>query len=521
MDFQCPHCKNWHQSTISVCPEKGEKIEPAMKYLGRVINRKYRILRIIGEGGMGVVYEIEHLGLEKRFAMKVLHPSLAMDRETILRFKREAKAASKIGHENIVMYSDVDEDENNIPFIVMELLFGESLQDKLSREGKIPISESVDIMLQVLSALAEAHGKGIVHRDLKPENIFLIQMGTRKNLVKILDFGLAKFKESPDAESITKDGAILGTPLYMAPEQLVKGGLVDGRTDIFACGVILYHTITGKLPFESPTITGLLYEIVNTIPKHPSEVDSSIPKGLGDAIFKALNKNPEDRFQTALQMALSIQPFGSGTISISQEEKRIISEERKVLPHYPSKMVTGISLIKKSIFRKRIVAVLLIIFFVLITGGLILHSVLTGKNHKPSTSKEKEKIDRNVLQENKLKENKKEQMEKIKISILAEPVGASIFLDDALLSGNPANYFMPRDSLSHRLEVKFEGYKTYSKWISFEKDIELKIVLEPENIIEKSSKSEISSEVKTEKEETKQKGSKKKKKVKYVDVNPY
>ena len=201
--------------------------------VGSVIQERYRVISRIGQGGMGVVYEVEHVLIGRRFALKTLDPMLSRNPEVLARFHREAKAAAAIGNEHIIEVSDMGRLPGGSPYIVLELLDGRNLRDEIEASGPLPISRAVEIATQCCQALDSAHQKGIVHRDVTPDNIFLIRKGDRSDFVKILDFGISKFREAAiglEGGSMTKTGAAIGTPYYMSPEQASGSKDIDERT---------------------------------------------------------------------------------------------------------------------------------------------------------------------------------------------------------------------------------------------------------------------------------------------------
>ncbi|MEJ7600450.1 MAG: serine/threonine-protein kinase, partial [Kofleriaceae bacterium] len=218
--------------------------------VGVVLEDKYRIVRVIGQGGMGVVFEAEHMNVGKRVAVKVMLTKYAEDIEAIARFHREALAASRIGNQHIIDIHDMGHTPDGRLFVAMELLDGAPLSKILEASGPMPPWRAIHIMRQVLRAVGAAHTKGIIHRDLKPDNIFLVNEDDHHDFVKLLDFGVSKLidlDEQVASTKLTSTGVVIGTPLYMAPEQAL-GNPIDGGADVYACGVILYELLTGKPP---------------------------------------------------------------------------------------------------------------------------------------------------------------------------------------------------------------------------------------------------------------------------------
>ncbi len=247
----CRLCGGRYPDDFRVCPRDANPLENAPEgddpFLGKVLGETYEIARLVGEGGMGRVYEARHLRLkDRRFAVKVLHPELARQPDVVARFQREAESASSIAHPNVVDVFDVHKTADGVPYLVGEFLQGEELGDHIKRNGKLPVAQAVAVTRQVCKALAAAHARGIVHRDMKPENVFLVSNDGALS-VKVLDFGISK---AGGEANLTRTGMIMGTPSYMAPEQ-AKGDKVDLRADIYAIGALLYHALTGSRPFDS------------------------------------------------------------------------------------------------------------------------------------------------------------------------------------------------------------------------------------------------------------------------------
>jgi serine/threonine-protein kinase len=312
--FRCPHCDQEHPEGTESCPSTGIEITPAQTQIGKIIGGKYELIRLLGEGGMGAVYEARHVEIRQKVALKLLHFQLARDAEIRQRFFREAMSAGEIGHENIVEMHDIGRDVTGSTYLVMELLKGESLASRVRREGAFPVELAVDIMLQTLDALSASHEKGIVHRDMKPENVHLCRLGGRDDFVKILDFGIAKVKDPADGESLTRTGTMLGTAAYMAPEQIAGDREADHRMDIYACGVILYQMLAGRVPFESTSVHAVIYKIMNDDPPPLSESRDDLPGNLEQLVRRAIERNRDHRFQTAADFAQAITPFGSGRV---------------------------------------------------------------------------------------------------------------------------------------------------------------------------------------------------------------
>ncbi len=306
---ECPLCDRGNPYDARFCAGCGHQFGADMfdpedgaadPLLGRVIADRYRMEELLGRGGMGVVYRVEHVRIGKLMAMKLLHGQLARDKETVKRFKREAELVSRLDHPNTVQVFDFGQSEGMM-FLVMEYLPGRDLGEVLKEEGPQPFSRVARFAVQVCASVAQAHDLGVVHRDLKPENVMLISGAPMADFVKVLDFGLAKLREQEEMgeKSITRQGAILGTPYYMAPEH-IRGEPVDGRSDIYAMGALMYKILTGAPPFWATTPVGVLTMHLTEDVEPPSEraPKRNIPKIADEIILRAMRKKPEDRFQT-------------------------------------------------------------------------------------------------------------------------------------------------------------------------------------------------------------------------------
>jgi serine/threonine-protein kinase len=278
-------------------------------YLGTTVAGRYKILNKLGEGGMGVVYLAEHVFIEKKVAIKILSEDFARKADLVTRFMQEAKAASKIGHENIIDITDFGETASGSVFFVMEYLDGSDLARHIRETGALELNRAVFIMNQICRALGAAHGKGIIHRDLKPENIYLVEREGRADFVKILDFGIAKMSslDNEGGARLTRTGMIFGTPEYMSPEQ-ARGDRPDHRVDIYAAGCILYEMLTGDVPFHAETFMGVLTKHMFDAPVPPSQRAPHlyIPPAVEAVVLKALAKDRDQRFQSMKEMAIAL-----------------------------------------------------------------------------------------------------------------------------------------------------------------------------------------------------------------------
>ncbi len=289
---------------------------------GETLAGKYRIERIIGKGGMGAVLAAHHLLLDQRIAIKFLLGEIAQNDEARRRFTNEGKNAFKIKSEHVCSIFDIGE-EKGMPYMVMEFLDGEDLSQMLEKTGALPVEEAVDYVLQGLEAIAQAHALGIVHRDLKPANLFLHKRTDGSHIVKVLDFGIAKasnpFGETGGNHNLTSTKSMLGSPLYMSPEQLRSAKNVDARADIWALGVILYELLTGTVPFNGETLGELFIAILEQPPMPVSHKRPDVPQILSDAIMRCLTRQVDARFNNVAELAQAIAPCAPARSFVSVE----------------------------------------------------------------------------------------------------------------------------------------------------------------------------------------------------------
>jgi serine/threonine-protein kinase len=279
---------------------------------GDLIQEKYRITRLIGQGGMGAVYEGENVVIARRVAIKVLHGMMAADGSTVERFEREAQAAGRIGNDHILEVLDMGRlGNNNDRFMVMEFLDGETLDARCERAGRLTDADLYALLRQLLTGLAAAHAAGIVHRDLKPDNIFIVQhKAGQRDFVKIIDFGISKFTAGGANFKMTMTGAIMGTPYYMAPEQAKGGKNVDMRSDVYAVGVVMFKALAGQVPFQAESFNELIFKIALSETPRLSSLLPDIDPELDAIVFKAMARNLEDRYQSALQLRDALDVWG-------------------------------------------------------------------------------------------------------------------------------------------------------------------------------------------------------------------
>jgi eukaryotic-like serine/threonine-protein kinase len=296
---------------------------------GEVLAGKYRVERVLGVGGMGVVVAAYHLMLDRRVAVKFLLSEAQTNPEVVARFARGARAAVKIESEHVARVIDVGELPNGAPYMVMEYLEGKDLGDVVAERGALPAEEAVNYVLQASEALAEAHTHGIVHRDLKPANLFLTRRADGSMHVKVLDFGISKSATPAGAPDmgLTKTASVMGSPLYMSPEQMRSTRTVDARTDIWALGVILYELISGRLPFEATTMPELCALVLTEEPASLATLQPGLPPALAAAVARCLEKDPNKRFPNVAAFANAIAAFGpKRSIASAERISRVLRE---------------------------------------------------------------------------------------------------------------------------------------------------------------------------------------------------
>ncbi len=336
---RCAECGERYSDDSSFCPFDGTPLEATVwiaptdptvdPLLGTVIDGRYRVAGVLGEGGTGTVYDVVHETLRRPFAMKVLRPDVARDPALASRFIQEARAAASLKHPHIVSISDFGHLPDKTPYFIMERLTGQTLAQVRKMHGPLPLDRAVRIVLQVADALEAAHTAGIVHRDLKPENLFLVDPGNGSGVddVRVVDFGAAMIA---GATRITKTGIVFGTPHYMSPEQ-ASGQPVDHRADIYALGVIMYELFTGRLPFEADTLMGVLTKHMFVEPpsfadaranRQVDEEGARLMAGLEAVTLRAMTKKPEHRIATMAGLAAELERTvaldGSGRVGLAQ-----------------------------------------------------------------------------------------------------------------------------------------------------------------------------------------------------------
>jgi serine/threonine-protein kinase len=311
--LQCPRCGRQFSDDVFVCPSDNLPLQadatiadvPLDPLLGRTFDGKYRLDDRLGGGGMGTVYRATHLLIDRPVALKVLSQRFVGDQTAQQRFRREARAAGRIQHPNAVTVTDFGATDDGYLYIVMELLEGRTLRDLIAHEAPLDPARAVSLMLQACAAVGAAHDAGLIHRDLKPANIFIEQRPNFPSVVKVLDFGVAKFvveEHDDDYHTLTQVGALIGTPRYMSPEQCAAGVGLTPATDVYSLGIILYEMLTGACPFNGETHLAIALKQVSEAPVPPREIVATIPDELERVVLHMLAKNPNDRPRDANEL---------------------------------------------------------------------------------------------------------------------------------------------------------------------------------------------------------------------------
>ena len=329
----CDVCHSTYPADFTTCPRDQAQLRSTTELMtGMVIRGKYEIQGKIGSGGMATVYRARHLVFNEQRAIKVVGSRMMEDENFLKRFRNEAVVTRKLQHPNAVRVDDIDTMEDGRPFIVMELVEGPNLRSVIEKEGALEPARALEITRQVASALAAAHSLGIVHRDIKPDNIVLVTRDG-SDLVKVLDFGIAKLREGVgekgekgSAYTTTQTGMLIGTPQYVSPEQASgkPGEEIDGRSDIYSLGIVLFQMLTGKLPFNSDTPMGLLLQHMQTPAPAPQAIrpELQLDSSTTQLVLKCLEKDPAKRFQVAQELIASIRP---GKSDLTPETRQMFS----------------------------------------------------------------------------------------------------------------------------------------------------------------------------------------------------
>ncbi|MBO6934622.1 MAG: serine/threonine protein kinase [Deltaproteobacteria bacterium] len=475
-----------------------ELLQPAAQddpKVGMVLQDRYRIVRKIGEGGMGAVYEGEHVLIKRRVAIKCLHSQFATNPEIVARFHREALAATSIGHQNIIEVTDMGRFDDGSVFMVLEFLHGRDWSDDIDDNGAQPLQKTLHILDQVCDALTAAHAKGIIHRDLKPENIYLIERGNDPDFVKVLDFGISKFKDSSGGgKGMTQTGTTLGTPYYMAPEQAQGKKDIDNRADIYSLGVILFQALTGQYPFDDESYPMLVLKICTEPPPPLRLYRPDLPEELELLIAKLLAKDPSARFPDCESLKAALQQFRAieDTPEVAADAPSTASMQSSLLTGAgqapaqsgirPPATAMHDSAPDVPVVPARSTMPLIVIgVLLMIAGGLGIAAAMGVFSSPepevpvappiPVATGETPEDDEDVEDDEPLAE------ERVWVRIDTEPADAELFLDGDRIA-NPFQARMPAQREPRRIEARKDGFVTQIQDLSLRWEQNLTIRLE-------------------------------------------
>ncbi len=429
---------------------------------------------------MGAVYEAKHTLIGRRLAVKFLHSQYTSNEEVVIRFQREAQAAAAIGHENIIEVTDMGMTAEGAPYLVMEFLDGYDVRELLAQQGVLPIEQSAKIMVQALSALQAAHEVGIIHRDLKPENIFLIEKSGRPDYVKLLDFGISKFRtlEADGMKGLTQTGTVLGTPYYMSPEQARGDQGIGPKSDIYAMGVILFQMLTGVLPFDAPNYNALLIKILTEDPPHPTDINPDLPQDIVEAICIAMAREAEDRFGDCMEFCERLLPYVPD--SDQSYRSKMSAASRTAVQAALSDTMTPLEMtrsggIRAPKSRKPLVIGGIIAAAAAIAAVAAFFLFVKDPPSPPpataasSTTEDVVKETKDI-RDNGAEESAAPEKETVEISISAKPPNAVISIDGIVGAGNPYVSEVGKDATPHKVEISAEGYETISAELPFDEN---------------------------------------------------
>lgn len=476
-------------------------------YTGQVIGEKYRIIRLLGKGGMGAVYLGKHVLIGKQVGVKFLHAEFAEKEDMVKRFYREAQIAAAISHKNIIDVMDVGISEHGEPYLVMEYLEGESLSSVLKQSGPIDLGAACGVLQPTLSALAAAHDKGMVHRDLKPENIFLVIEGAQPPFVKLIDLGISKLTKEAEQSHLTHTGSFLGTPAYMATEQIRGASEVDHRADLYSVGVLLYEMLTGQLPFQGGHYNELLLKVMTGEPTPPREAFADFPIEAEELVIKLLDKEPDNRPQTAAEILEIIKSF-SGYEERESSLGRVVSQIAKktfaagdlgetvssqgsenIASDVLSNMAGGFGITPsgwsgtklESLPKWRnglLVGLVIFAVVVFVVGAGMMMFSPAGKagysNIAPSPAAQPASLPA-VTPSKKTTQSTPD--DGVKIDVVGIPVEAKVYYEDMLILDNP--FRVKHGKTVKQLRIEAAGYEPYKVAVIPSKDQQIEIEMKP------------------------------------------
>ncbi|MCB9627161.1 MAG: serine/threonine protein kinase [Sandaracinaceae bacterium] len=420
--------------------------------VGTTIDGRYFVERVLGEGGMGLVYLGKHIVLGKPLAVKVLRPDVSKDQEIITRFRQEAQSASSIGNQHIIDISDFGTLPDGSTYFVMEFLDGTDLSGAIEKAGQMPANRVVHVAKQLAQALGAAHENGIVHRDLKPDNVYLIKRGGDTDFVKVLDFGIAKVGGSNS--KLTRAGQVFGTPHYMSPEQC-SGSNVDHRTDIYAIGVMLYEMVTGDVPFDADNLMGILTKHLYEDPIPPTQKNANLPRELEAVILKAMSKQTETRYQNMGEFYDDLVRVGDGLPALAMADGTGAYSTRRTAPTVGA--VTGAPTSGGS-KTGIIVAVVGAVVLLAAGGGIFVAMNQPEPAPQPPIAVIPAPAPIPTPPVPEVVEAPPPVVEEFLISISSEPAGAAVWRGNELIGNTPLQLPRPTGDERLDLQLRLDGY---------------------------------------------------------------
>jgi serine/threonine-protein kinase len=453
--------------------------------VGTILDGKYEIVRLIGEGGMGAVYEATHKLIGRRLAVKFLHALYATNPEVITRFQREAQAAAQIGHENIIEVTDMGTASDGAPYLVMEYLEGSDVKGAIEKEGRLSAKRAAHILAQALSALQAAHNAGIIHRDLKPENIFLTTKGINPDYVKLLDFGISKFRtfDSEGVKGLTQTGTVLGTPHYMSPEQARGEQNLTPQSDIYAMGVIMYQMLTGQLPVDAANYNALLIKILTEEPTPVEVLSPELPPAMVSMVKRAMARDMATRFQSCAELREQLLPFAPsitevGALLTPSSSNTVI---RRALYETKTPFEMSQSAVGQKKGSKRALVIGAIGVAVVAAG--IVAVLAIGRGPTPPAKPIEATVAAPVAPPPTAPAQPQPPPAEspavpptaamVRINITATPAEARISIDGAPVDTNPFAGEFTRGDAVHLVEATADGFQPEKRFVKFEADVDL------------------------------------------------
>ncbi|HEY0255507.1 MAG TPA: serine/threonine-protein kinase [Kofleriaceae bacterium] len=427
-------------------PEKSMPVNNTSEIVGAMLSGRYLVTKKVGQGGMGAVYEATHTLIGKRVAVKVLLEKYAQREQIVARLKKEAQLASSIGNEHIIDITDIGNTDDGRTFVVMEYLEGESLAECLAREHELPEQRILRIASQAASALSAAHAKGIVHRDIKPENLFLLKR-KEQDFVKVVDFGISKSLratgEEEEQQRLTQTGMVLGTPLYMSPEQARGDEDLDHRVDVYALGVIMYETAAGRVPFAGTNYLSVISQVLNEQPKPLREIRPELSEEFEAIVQKAMAKDRNDRYVDAEAMQRDVTALLEDP-SHSTERAKITGPRRRLpVPPKIPRIAWAIGAIGVTIGVVTIAVVML---------------MNSGDKHKAMAKKDAGTTQVVQPPPPVVDAFVEPEVEKITITIVTDPIGAEVFRESEDIGPSPQTIPLVKTNKEVHITAQKDGY---------------------------------------------------------------